>query len=73
MVHHIPRGTLSFQVPRDLPDLYTKAEVLIKYRSATQSAALPPMIGGSHLCVSVFLVVNSFTISQQEVKRQRLL
>ena len=64
---------LVTQVTRGLPYIYTRSEVLTQQLYATQSVALPPMIGGTRLGLSVFLVVNSSTINQQEVKRKQLL
>ena len=51
-----------------LPGIYTIMEVSTYQRSATQSAALPPMIEGIRPCLSVVLVFNSFTISQRKGK-----
>ena len=55
MVHQgPPMVRLSDQVFTYLPGIHTRMEVLAYQRSATQSMALPPMIGGTRLCVSVF-------------------
>ena len=53
---------LSNQVLTGLPGIYTSMEVLTEKRSNIQSEALPPMVGGTRLCLYVFLVVNSSTI-----------
>ena len=41
------------------PDIPTSVEALTMYFSAAQSAALPPLIEGEFLCISVVLLVNS--------------
>ena len=51
---------LVTQCPRGLPDTAPISEVLAQQRSATQSAALSPMIGGASMCLSVMLLVNNF-------------
>ena len=53
---------LSNQVLTVLPGLYTRTEVLIYPCSVNQSVALPPIIGGTRLCLYFLLEVNSFTI-----------
>ena len=57
-----PVVRLSNQVLTDLPGLYIRMEILTYQRSATKSAARPLMTGGTYLCLSVVLVINSFTI-----------
>ena len=53
---------LSEKVLTGLPGLYIRMEVLTYQRSSTKSAAPPPITGGTYLCISVALVVNSFTV-----------
>ena len=49
---------LVAQVSRVLPDNVAIAELITQKISTTYSAALPPMIGGEFMCLSVILLVN---------------
>ena len=44
---------------RDYHDIPTIFEVLTMYFYATKSVALPPMIEGTFMCLSIVLLVNS--------------
>ena len=55
----LPLVTLH-QAHRGSSDIDTRAELLTYYLYATHRAALPRMIVGKCLCLSVILMVNKF-------------
>ena len=63
-----PVMRLSEQVLTGLPGIYTRMKVLTQHRSTTKISSDPPMISGTRLCLSFFLVVTSSNISQRKEK-----